>query len=563
MNFAQISILLVTASLFGVIAKFLKQPLLVGFLFSGFLLSYFGFLGDHEMLDSLGKIGVALLLFLIGMEMNLADLKNVGKVAIATGLGQIVFTMLISFLIALGLGFSFISAIYIAAALSFSSTIIIVKLLSQKGDINSLYGKISVGFLLVQDFVAIIILLFLAGLKEGNTSLVTVFLVLVKSVGLFGLVWYLSKDLLPKIFTRIVGNSQELLFIISIAWALGIASLVGGPLNLSFEIGGFLAGLALSNLPDHIGISSKTKSLRDFFLTIFFVTLGGQLVISGAGQILPLALLFSLIVLIGNPLIVMFILGLMGHKSRTSFLASVAVAQISEFSFILMAMGKSLGHVSQSELSLIILVGAITMTGSTYLILGSEKVYYKLRNILKIFERKKTRESVFAREIDLKDHVVLIGCDKIGSSLIPFFKKHNYQLVVVDFDPNVFSRLSSENINVLLGDITDEDIIALTRMDKAKLVLSTIPNLEENYYVINTLKKIHNRPAFIASSNNKFETLRLYEEGVDYVLNPDIITGEFLRHTFKNYGLNQLKITKMGKAHFNRLMYLKSYKNVQ
>lgn len=563
MNFAQISILLVTASLFGVIAKFLKQPLLVGFLFSGFLLSYFGFLGDHEMLDSLGKIGVALLLFLIGMEMNLADLKNVGKVAIATGLGQIVFTMLISFLIALGLGFSFISAIYIAAALSFSSTIIIVKLLSQKGDINSLYGKISVGFLLVQDFVAIIILLFLAGLKEGNTSLVTVFLVLVKSVGLFGLVWYLSKDLLPKIFTRIVGNSQELLFIISIAWALGIASLVGGPLNLSFEIGGFLAGLALSNLPDHIGISSKTKSLRDFFLTIFFVTLGGQLVISGAGQILPLALLFSLIVLIGNPLIVMFILGLMGHKSRTSFLASVAVAQISEFSFILMAMGKSLGHVSQSELSLIILVGAITMTGSTYLILGSEKVYYKLRNILKIFERKKTRESVFAREIDLKDHVVLIGCDKIGSSLIPFFKKHNYQLVVVDFDPNVFSRLSSENINVLLGDITDEDIIALTRMDKAKLVLSTIPNLEENYYIINTLKKIHNRPAFIASSNNKFETLRLYEEGVDYVLNPDIITGEFLRHTFKNYGLNQLKITKMGKAHFNRLMYLKSYKNVQ
>lgn len=563
MNFAQISILLVTASLFGVIAKFLKQPLLVGFLFSGFLLSYFGFLGDHEMLDSLGKIGVALLLFLIGMEMNLADLKNVGKVAIATGLGQIVFTILISFLIALGLGFSFISAIYIAAALSFSSTIIIVKLLSQKGDINSLYGKISVGFLLVQDFVAIIILLFLAGLKEGNTSLVTVFLVLVKSVGLFGLVWYLSKDLLPKIFTRIVGNSQELLFIISIAWALGIASLVGGPLNLSFEIGGFLAGLALSNLPDHIGISSKTKSLRDFFLTIFFVTLGGQLVISGAGQILPLALLFSLIVLIGNPLIVMFILGLMGHKSRTSFLASVAVAQISEFSFILMAMGKSLGHVSQSELSLIILVGAITMTGSTYLILGSEKVYYKLRNILKIFERKKTRESVFAREIDLKDHVVLIGCDKIGSSLIPFFKKHNYQLVVVDFDPNVFSRLSSENINVLLGDITDEDIIALTRMDKAKLVLSTIPNLEENYYIINTLKKIHNRPVFIASSNNKFETLRLYEEGVDYVLNPDIITGEFLRHTFKNYGLNQLKITKMGKAHFNRLMYLKSYKNVQ
>lgn len=561
MNFAQISILLVTASVFGVFAKFLKQPLLVGFIFSGFLLSYFGFLSDHQMLDSLGKIGVALLLFLIGMEMNLRDLKNVGKVALATGIGQILFTMIIGFALAYLLGFSFVPSIYIAAALAFSSTIIIVKLLSQKGDINSLYGKISVGFLLVQDFVAILILLFLAGLQEGNAGIGQIVFVLLKSLALFYLVWFLSKDILPKVFSKIVGNSQELLFIISIAWALGIASLVGGPLNLSFEIGGFLAGLALSNLPDHIGISSKTKSLRDFFLTIFFVTLGGQLVISGASEILPKALMFSMVVLIGNPLIVMFILGLMGHKSRTSFLASVSVAQISEFSFILMAMGKSLGHVSQSELSLIILVGAITMTGSTYLILGSEKVYYKLRNLLKVFERKNTKESVFTKEIELDGHIVLIGCDKIGSSLISYFRKHKEQLVVVDFDPNVFARLSSENVNVLLGDITDEDIATLTKMDKAKLVISTIPNLEENLYIVNAIKKMVNRPIFIASSNSRLETLKLYEEGSDYVLNPDIIAGEFLRHLFRTRGFSSPKISKMGKAHFNRLMYLKSYRN--
>lgn len=561
MNFAQISILLVTASVFGVFAKFLKQPLLVGFIFSGFLLSYFGFLSDHQMLDSLGKIGVALLLFLIGMEMNLRDLKNVGKVALATGIGQILFTMIIGFALAYLLGFSFVPSIYIAAALAFSSTIIIVKLLSQKGDINSLYGKISVGFLLVQDFVAILILLFLAGLQEGNAGIGQIVFVLLKSLVLFYLVWFLSKDILPKVFSKIVGNSQELLFIISIAWALGIASLVGGPLNLSFEIGGFLAGLALSNLPDHIGISSKTKSLRDFFLTIFFVTLGGQLVISGASEILPKALMFSMVVLIGNPLIVMFILGLMGHKSRTSFLASVSVAQISEFSFILMAMGKSLGHVSQSELSLIILVGAITMTGSTYLILGSEKVYYKLRNLLKVFERKNTKESVFTKEIELDGHIVLIGCDKIGSSLISYFRKHKEQLVVVDFDPNVFARLSSENVNVLLGDITDEDIATLTKMDKAKLVISTIPNLEENLYIVNAIKKMVNRPIFIASSNSRLETLKLYEEGSDYVLNPDIIAGEFLRHLFRTRGFSSPKISKMGKAHFNRLMYLKSYRN--
>ena len=562
MNFVEISILLVIASFFGILAKYLKQPLLIGFMFSGLLLSYFNLLGDHSLLENLGKIGVTLLLFLVGLEMNLKDVGSVGKVALATGLGQIVFTTGIGFLIALLLGFSTIAAVYIALALTFSSTIIIVKLPSEKDDVNSLYGKIAVGFLLVQDFVAILILLFLAGLKTGEVNIASMLFLILKSAVLFTFVWYLSKEVLPKMFTKIVGNSQELLFIVSIAWALGLASFVGGPLKFSFEIGGFLAGLALSNLPDTVGISSKMKPLRDFFLTIFFVTLGSQLFINNIWNILPNAILFSVFVLIGNPLIVMLIMGLMGHKSRTAFLASVTVAQISEFSFILMAMGKSLGHVGESDLSLVILVGAITMTGSTYLILGSEKIYLKLKNFLKLFERKSSKESVFISSVSLENHIVLVGCDKIGSSLINFFRKKGYSFVVVDFNPSVFNSLTSENINVLLGDITDTEILDLAKIDKARAVVSTIPNIEENIFLINSIKNLRDKPIFIASSNNKQDTLKLYELGADYVLNPDIIAGEFLRHIFRTHGFNINKIGKMGKAHFNRLLYLKSFKNI-
>lgn len=559
MSFSDISLLLVTAASFGFLARLLRQPLLIGFLFAGLLLTYFGLISDSHALDNLGKIGITLLLFLVGMEINIREIPTIGKVALFTGLGQIVFTSVIGFLIVLGLGFSVIPAIYIAVAITFSSTIIIVKLLSEKKDLNSLYGKIAIGFLLVQDLVSVLVLMFLAGLRDGDLSILSVSFLFLKAAALFTLVWYLSKEILPKIFGKIVGNSQELLFIVSIAWALGVATFVGGPLGFSFEIGGFLAGLALSNLPDHLGVSTKTKSLRDFFLTIFFVTLGSQLIISDIGSILPKAIILSLFVLIGNPLIVMLIMSLMGHKSRTSFLAAVTVAQISEFSFILMAMGKSLGHLGEGDLALVVLVGAITMTGSTYLILGSEKIYFRFKGFLKLFEKKNTKESVFIKEMDYKDHVILVGCDKIGSLILPYFVKHKKPTIVVDFNPSVFSRLSSENIDVLLGDIMDEEILETAKASEAKIIICTVPNLDENLSVARLIQTFKNKPIFIGSAESRLDTIKLYEAGVDYVLNPDIIAGEFLRHVFLSHGFSPTKLAKMGKSHFNRLMFMKSY----
>lgn len=558
MSFSEIALLLVVAGVFGILAKSLKQPILIGFLFAGLILNYFGFIKDHNLLDNLGKIGVTLLLFLVGMEMNIREMPSIGKTALVAGFGQIVITSVLGFLLALVLGFNIMSSIYIALGLTFSSTIIIIKLLSEKDDVNSLYGKIAIGVLLVQDMVVVLILMFLAGMKLGDFGFASIFTLIVKAILLFGSVWYLSKDILPKIFTKLVGSSQELLFTVSIAWALGIATLVGGPLGFSFEIGGFLAGLALSNLPDHLGISTKTKSLRDFFLTIFFLTLGSQLLVTGIGPIVPKVILFSLFVLIGNPLIVLIIMGLMGHKSRTSFQTSVTIAQVSEFSFILMAMGRSLGHVSESDLALVVIVGAITMTGSTYLILGSEKIYSKLKNILKYFEKSKTKESVYVHEVDLKDHVVLIGCDKIGGSILSYFKRHEIDTVVIDFDPSVYSKLDADRVNVLLGDATDPEVLEIAKVNDSKIVICTIPNMQENLAIINFIKNCKNKPIFIATASLRQDCIKLYEEGADYVLNPDLIAGEFLRHMFLNHGFSLKRISKMGKSHFNRLVFLKS-----
>ncbi|MEK7112445.1 MAG: cation:proton antiporter family protein, partial [Patescibacteria group bacterium] len=444
--------------------------------------------------------------------------------------------------------------IYIAVALTFSSTIIVVKLLSEKGDIGSLYGKIAVGFLLVQDFVAILILMFLAGLGGGEATLGQFLAIGVKAVVLFAAVWFLSKKILPSLFDKFVTSSPEMLFVGSIAWALGIAALVGGPLGFSYEIGGFLAGLALSNLPEHLGIASKTRPLRDFFLTIFFLTLGTQLLVSNVGAVITPAIIFSLFVLIGNPLIVLAIMGAMRYKKRTSFLASVTVAQISEFSFILMAMGLFLGHVSGTEVAVVILVGVITMTVSTYLILGSDRIYLKLKSFLSLFERKNTHEQALLEEKIYSDHIVLIGCDKMGRSLAAFFKRKGLLYLVVDYNPKVFANLSAERIPVLLGDVDDPEIKELARMDKARMVISTISNPKDNLSVLEYIRNLSRKPMVITKAETKQDALRQYEAGASFVLLPEVIAGEYLRHIFVSHGVSEEKIRKMGKGHFNRLI---------
>lgn len=545
---------MVVAAIFAILARLLRQPLLVGYLFAGLLLAFFGFVENGEAFANLGKIGVTLLLFLVGLEMNLKELPTVGKAALLTGVGQIVFTSIIGFFIASALGFGILPAVYIAIALTFSSTIIIIKLLSEKGDLGTLYGKIAVGFLLVQDFVAVLILMFLAGIKGQEASFGSFVFIGIKALILFFLVWLLSQKILPRFYEKFLSSSPELLFVASLAWALGVAALVGGPLGFSFEIGGFLAGVALSNLPEHLGIASKTRPLRDFFLIIFFLALGTNLLVHNIGTILAPALIFSLFVLIGHPLIVMIIMGLLRYKKRTSFLASVTSAQISEFSFILMAMGLSLGHVGEAEVSLVILVGVITMTVSTYLILGSGKIYSKIKNLISIFERAKTQEDVLLPKDDFSDHIVLVGAGRTGRILLPYLKRKALPFVVIDYNPKIFATLSAEGTPIIFGDIEDTEIMQIAKVEKARMVISTVSNFSDNLPILEYVRNLKSKPIVISRAAAKEDAVKLYEAGATYVLVPEIMAGGDLRHIFLSHGLGEETIKKMGKGHFKRLL---------
>lgn len=561
MNFSQIAFLLVFASIFGIIAKFLKQPLLVGYLIGGVALGVLGLSGDLDTLSALSQIGVSLLLFLMGLEMNIHDFRLIGKTAVLAGIGQITITTLIGFLIAGALGFAVLPSLYIGIALCFSSTIIMVKILSEKKDVASLYGKIAIGILLVQDFVAIFLLIFLSGIGNssgiGNEafSLFDLLPILVKSGILLFSFFILSKKVLPTLVEKILGGSQELLFISAIAWALGASTFVKDTMGFSFEIGGFLAGLSLSNLPEHLQVSSKTKPLRDFFLTIFFLLLGTRLIVSGfdASYIFPMTIL-SLYVLIGNPLIVLALMGFLGYKKRTSFLTGLSFSQISEFSLILVAMGESMGHYELRVTTLVIGVGVVTMTTSTYLIFAADKIYDRLKRLLAIFEKRRSLEVAYSANItSYKNHVVIVGCDRTGKSLLRYFLKKGLAFLVVDFNPKVFTKLMAENVPIVFGDINDSEILEKAKVNQAELVISTISNQTDNLRLLEYLKLSPKGPTSLFTSSTKEEAISLYESGASYVVVPEVVAGEHIRHLLKIYGQRK-RLIKAGKSHFGRLM---------
>lgn len=554
--FYEITSVLVIAGLISALVNLLKQPSVIAFILTGLVVGPLGYsqMGQTGMLDALGQIGITLLLFMVGLELDIKRIRELGKVALYTGLGQIIFTTIAGFFICKFLGFSSISALYISTALTFSSTIIVVKLLTEKKDLQSLYARIVVGFLIVQDFVALGILLFLGSSGSQNTFSVLpgwqqALVMLVRVLIVLLILRWLSSKVFPKFLGRF-GKSEELLLIFAVAWALGLAALCSLPVvGLSLEIGGFLAGLALANSQVHFEIGAKVRSLRDFFLIIFFIVFGTKLVLAGFAGIIWPAIILSLFVLLVQPLVLMFIMGYLGYKPRTAFFASVTVAQVSEFSFVLVALGNSLGHISGQILALVTLVGLITITVSSYMILYTHSLYTHLRKFLNFFAFKKGRAEKHLQNLELKNHIILIGAHRLGAHLLSALEKKDQPLVVVDFDPEVAEELERQHFNVVCGDITDPYIQDLVNLENAKLIVSTIPDFDDNIALLDMLElRLSNKkkkPKLIFAAQNEAEAKHLYSKEIDYVLSPHFIGGLHLAKILSDEdGINDLSRLK-------------------
>jgi Kef-type K+ transport system membrane component KefB len=522
--FYEFTIILALAALLGALGQKLRQPLIVMFIALGILVgpSVLDIVKSKDNIHLLAEIGISVLLFIVGLKLDLRIIKSVGKIALLTGLGQVLFTSLFGYFIGIALNFTPLHSFYIAVALTFSSTIIIVKLLSDKGEIDSLHGQIAIGFLIVQDIVVILVMIVLSAMqKNEETSLMQdAIRTLLSGLALILITASAMRWLIPWLTVKLA-KSQELLSLFSIAWAVSLAS-AAELMGFSTEVGAFLAGLSLASSDYKDVINSRLVSLRDFLLLFFFVNLGSNLDLSLIGSQVSSALIFSVFVLIGNPIIVLTIMGVMGYRKRTAFLAGLTVAQISEFSLIFAGLGLTAGHINEQTVGLITLVGLITIGLSTYLILYSHQIFEFVSPALSIFQRKNTY-----RENDLTDDgnkyydLIIIGMGRFGTKLAAMLDEHaSVQYLGIDFDPKVVQTWKKKGKNMIYGDIEDPDLWEHVPFHSSKMIVSTLADTKQSEYLMNSLKsRNYKGKVFITAQNNK-EYEILSTMGAERVLRP-------------------------------------------
>jgi Kef-type K+ transport system membrane component KefB len=471
-------IIVIAAAAFVMAGRAIRMPAIVVYLIAGVVIG--PVLGIVKMNDALGLVshtGIALLLFLVGLELSFSKIKKVGAVALAAGLGQVLFTVVGGFALCWMLGFPLMESVFLATALTFSSTVVVVKLLDEKGELDTLYGRIAVGIFLVQDLVAIVILTFLAGLAgQKEMDFTSVSIGLVKAFGGMGALLTLallaSRYLLPRPF-KWAARSAETLLIWALSWCF-LLVLAAHAFGLSMEVGAFLAGLSLAQLPYNDDLRRRVHPLMNLFIAIFFVSLGIGMEFGDAGAGLWKTVILSLFVLIGNPFIFLIIILRMGYSTRTSFFTSVTVAQISEFSFIFAGMGVAAGLIGNHILSMTALIGVITIALSAYMIRYSEALFRLAERCgllrWRIFRPRPSAAD--EQEIQpLAGHIIIIGMNTLGRALVRRLHAQGETVLAIDTDPAKLDDLPGQH---LLGNVEYLSVLDEANMADAKLLVTTL-----------------------------------------------------------------------------------------
>jgi Kef-type K+ transport system membrane component KefB len=523
--FTEVAAVLAVASVVGAICLWLRQPLISAFILVGVLVGPVGldWVHAHDQVELFAELGVGVLLFVVGLKLDPTLIRTVGMVSIVTGIGQIALTAILGYGLALAFGLESFAAFYVAAALTFSSTIIIVKLLSDKREIDALYGRIALGILIVQDVVVVLLMLVIGayGAEIPDLNFVLELMkVLAKGAGFLVLVGLVTRFILP-VLLHSLARSSELIVLFAIAWAIGLASL-GVVLGFSQEVGALVAGISLAATPYRASLAARLVILRDFLLLFFFIDLGVHIDVAHLATAVVPAIVLSLFVLVGKPLMVMAFMGRMGYVRQTSTMTGLTLGQISEFSFILAALGLSMGHIGEETVGLITLIGLITIGISTYMILYAYRITDWLSPVLGIFERKvrHPEEDLGDRETSRHVDVVIFGLGRYGRNMARELRDRGFRVLGVDFDPEVVNFWQKHGLPTLYGDAEDPELFHSIPLERAKWVINTIRGQDQCIVLLHTLKQ-HNfkgRIALTAHSVNDGELLM--KVGADLVLLP-------------------------------------------
>jgi Kef-type K+ transport system membrane component KefB len=535
-----IALCMVAASILGFIMKLTKQPLILGYVLAGVVIGPIGLrlITDNSEIATISEIGLILLLFMIGLEIDLKKMLSAGSKVIVPGILQFPLCLGAGYLafhglkaVGLSVGESAYAELYCAIAISMSSTMIVVKLLFDKFELDTLPGRITVGILVFQDIWAIMVLAVQPNFADPRIGAIA--LTFLRGALLVGAALLASRYVLPIVY-RTVARVPELLLVISLGWCFMVALVAALPqVGLSMEMGALIAGVSLATFPYNVDVIAKVVSIRDFFITLFFVALGMTIPLP-QGNVLLVAGVVALIAIAVRFFGIFGVLYSLNSGHRASLLATINLGQISEFALVILTLGVALVHVEGGTLTTITWVFALLAVASTYGITYSHPLQRGMSRVLNsvgILDLASVQEETGG---DHQHPIVMLGFFRIASAFLDeVLRKHPHlkeSIKVVDFNPEVREKLTSMGVACVYGDVSNADTLHHANIHHAQLVLCTIPDAflkgTNNEKLVDLVRKLCPHAKVLVTAERTTHARELYDVGADYVIQPSVLAGE-------------------------------------
>jgi Kef-type K+ transport system membrane component KefB len=517
--FVQVAAILIVSAVAGMAAVWLRLPLVIAYVAVGVAVgpSAAGLVEPGGELELLAQLGVALLLFVVGLKLDVHVIRTLGPVALVVGGAQVALTAAGGVLVSLALGLELTHALYVGIGVALSSTIIVVKLLTDRRELDDLHGRLAVGVLIVQDLVVIVVMIAVTASGESGSTGLVLLEVLLKGAALLLVLGLLMRFALTQLLHRLA-RLPDLLVLFAIAWAVALGA-VGDELGLGFEVGAFLGGISIASTPYREAVGARLVSIRDFLLLFFFIDLGSRIDLGQLAGQLWIALVLSAFVLVVKPLIVMGLLGAFRYRKRVSLETGLALAQISEFSLILAALGLHLGHLDEDTTSLLTTVALLTIAVSVYVYPHAGAIAERLGTRLDLFERRIPRADPDEAPVAIPD-VIVLGLGRYGAGVVEGLRERGTHVLGVDFDPVALARWSDDGVDVLYGDAEDPELPHVLPLPPHGWVVSTVRRVDANLALLHALAHEGYTGHVAVAAHRPADVARLTRAGAHHVLMP-------------------------------------------
>lgn len=531
----QIAIAIVAATLFGFVMRLVKQPLILGYILAGVVVGGTEGLGwiDAHTVEPIAHLGLILLLFMIGLEIDLKKIRRSGKAVALTGSLQFVICVVLGLMVMPWLGFTNeggkFDGLYMAVAAALSSTMIVVKILYDKDELDTLPGQITLGVLVFQDLWAILFLALQPNLLDPQITLVL--WSMLKVFGVVGFALMVSRYVLPRVF-HAMAQVPELLVIGALGWCFFIV-LVSEWLGLSKEMGALVAGISLSTFPYNLDVIAKVISLRDFFITLFFVTLGTQIA-RPTPDLIIIALVVAVFIMASRLLSISPVLYMLRYGNRVSITPAINLSQISEFSLVICTLGLALGHITPRVMSVVVLTLVFTSVLSTYGLLYNYEIFNKVQPLLKrLGLRDLDDDKTHGSEAVPHRDILFMGFYRESSSalyeLLRINHAFSHRVGVVDFNPETKRELDKRGIPAMYGDISHFDTLHHADIHDAEVIVCSLPDAilkgTTNLRLLRQIRTIAPAARIIVCSDRFDVALDLYREGANFVFVPRLMNA--------------------------------------